>query len=1119
MDESKSIFRRRIFAAVLLFIMIFADEIAAETRVFEIETGNAKMTLREFARQARLSVVMDRSEVRHVQTNGVFGLLVPRDALERMLEGTPLVFKEDLETGAFAVTRSKVSIADLMMHDSEVQAPESEQKSQTTLDKMISPKPLKKKNLLRKAFGGMASFALAASLTFAQDGENGEDEIFELSPFTVDASKDVGYQGGNSRAGSRFNTSLKDTAAAITVFTDEFLDDFSVTSLDELIGYAPNMQEDINDATDNADTSFLGGSDRRGTRIRVRGLEASKAVDFFATEIPIDTYNTERIELSSGPNSILFGFGSPGGLVNTNTKRANPYKDRTSFRFQFAEYGHRRFEFDHNQVLVEDKLAIRLNALSQTADSWRRFNFNEKKRYAAALLFRPSEKSTFVVNYETGELNSSVDRNTNARDSLALYEASGAPTKSLSEYNAGADRPRGINRNTSTRSTYITDVNGTTPFVLRNGGNPRRFLESTYEDISVPSALRAGNTQLPESLLPYDINLSGGPGGFRELDLERYFASFEHRLTPNITLELAYNKEDTSAHVQAIRNNASALYRDPNTEIVSSDITSNVLVPNPNEGRYYLEAFWGADEGAINSEAMRASLAWDLKTERFGNHKIGAMVERTEREAFRYGGFEILVDDDGVAINRANAPGNRNNWLYRRQYVTLGDFESFVPSNPFETVTLESNGVTYHSDFAYTNINGGFTVQETDTVMVATQSRFFKERLNVTAGLRKDRITFNSFGNKIREDGDPVIAGSTVAGTPIFTDEIIRENDFDLNTGTLGAVFHVSQALSVFSNYANNNGQPRFNRRILPDLTLPPPTEGESIDGGFMLNLFDGKVFLRATAYLTTQDNDSNAINLGDIRGRTQRILETLNLNGLITQDEVDARSIEGSQLRGTSSSESTGYELSASFNLSKSFTGLLNFSYTSVERSNIAPEFEEWFNREMPFWLSDPNNGDLVEIEGTTTINDLVDTITEEVASVRRNALGSFGNRPLKISATGRYRLDGKLKGISVGGGVRWQEAAIIGREFLGVDDLNNSLFGDTFEGDDFFNVDAFISYKRKIEMGSKSANLTLQLNISNLTDEDNVRTLRFNRDRSGVARVRLSNPRTARMTVGLQF
>ena len=81
--------------------------------------------------------------------------------------------------------------------------------------------------------------------------------------------------------GSRLNTNLKDMAAAVTVFTPEFLADFGATSLADLVGYAPNMQIAMLDASADAGTSFLGGSDLRDTRIRVRGLSASTALDFF----------------------------------------------------------------------------------------------------------------------------------------------------------------------------------------------------------------------------------------------------------------------------------------------------------------------------------------------------------------------------------------------------------------------------------------------------------------------------------------------------------------------------------------------------------------------------------------------------------------------------------------------------------------------------------------------------------------------------------------------------------------------------------------------------------------------------------------------------------------------
>jgi outer membrane receptor protein involved in Fe transport len=32
--------------------------------------------------------------------------------------------------------------------------------------------------------------------------------------------------------------------------------------------------------------------------------------------IPFDSYNTQSVEITRGPNSLLFGLGTPAGIVN-----------------------------------------------------------------------------------------------------------------------------------------------------------------------------------------------------------------------------------------------------------------------------------------------------------------------------------------------------------------------------------------------------------------------------------------------------------------------------------------------------------------------------------------------------------------------------------------------------------------------------------------------------------------------------------------------------------------------------------------------------------------------------------------------------------------------------------
>ncbi|MGC4081675.1 MAG: hypothetical protein QM736_06120 [Vicinamibacterales bacterium] len=87
---------------------------------------------------------------------------------------------------------------------------------------------------------------------------------------------------------------------------------------------------------------------------RVRGLSGADLTrDFFSTEHPgLDSYNTERIDISRGANAILFGLGSPAGIINnqlkirrtcgkTATRSANRRPFRFAPRSARCEPGHR----------------------------------------------------------------------------------------------------------------------------------------------------------------------------------------------------------------------------------------------------------------------------------------------------------------------------------------------------------------------------------------------------------------------------------------------------------------------------------------------------------------------------------------------------------------------------------------------------------------------------------------------------------------------------------------------------------------------------------------------------------------------------------------------------------
>src|SRR6202030_4202006 len=65
------------------------------------------------------------------------------------------------------------------------------------------------------------------------------------------------------------------------------------------------------------------------TANRVRGISAvDRAQNYYysISSIPLDLYNTESVDIDRGPNSLLFGLGSPSGIVNQNSTQADLHR-------------------------------------------------------------------------------------------------------------------------------------------------------------------------------------------------------------------------------------------------------------------------------------------------------------------------------------------------------------------------------------------------------------------------------------------------------------------------------------------------------------------------------------------------------------------------------------------------------------------------------------------------------------------------------------------------------------------------------------------------------------------------------------------------------------------------
>ena len=208
-----------------------------------------------------------------------------------------------------------------------------------------------KKNFCKSAL--MA--AIAISVSAQGQGTVADDE--SLDEIIVTATKR--------------ETSLMETAVAVSAFGQESLDNQGVKNLLDLDDMVPNLQIGLS-PTDS------------GVQVVVRGLTSNNFTEIGDPTVAMHfdglysprpqaglalMYDVERVEISRGPQGTLFGRNSTAGSVNVISARPNFDIAEGHFEVELGKYSQRAVKGWYN-LPVNDKIALRASILVDRADTW-----------------------------------------------------------------------------------------------------------------------------------------------------------------------------------------------------------------------------------------------------------------------------------------------------------------------------------------------------------------------------------------------------------------------------------------------------------------------------------------------------------------------------------------------------------------------------------------------------------------------------------------------------------------------------------------------------------------------------------------------------------------------------
>jgi outer membrane receptor for ferric coprogen and ferric-rhodotorulic acid len=1001
----------------------------------------AATSIKLFSEQSGRGVIAGTDLVKGVRTNPVRGELTAADALNQMLAGTGLLGIEDSTSGTFAVR--KATEAEKRGAPKKPDEPSREHPNKSESRSRKHTESMKTNPLLSKLAAAIMLVVAPAtsssqpdSIASGSSSGSGGGATIELSPFVVNSQADIGYYSPSTLSGTRLNSSLFDTPASVSEMTGEFLKDIGAVDLQEAVEYALGFENNFEGSNDNL-VLF------QPVQVRARGITTSQLVtrDYFNINSNVDTFATDRLSLARGPNSVLAGVGSAGGIINASSKRAIIGGRGHEVSVMFDDSGSVRAQLDTNFKLSE-RLAFRTNILYERRKTWRDLERTDSDGLQLAGTWRPFENTEIRAEYLTYDQGRLVGLRYAANDEYLDWVRAGSPAvapngEGVMTYPSGT-----VSLGGNDRITFIS--NNASIYNLARGAKSR-----ARSDAGRTSGIKIDDP----GIMPFEVVL-GGPTSTSDNDRELWTLNLTQRLAERLYLDVGINESTVGRNVQR--------------PLVAGDYDLNadpmiVLpggVPNAYFGEFYVEGPADKSASEQNSTNLRAALSYQWSSRKLswlGKHQWLAFWSRSDLESASANFREVNLSPLGGNVAHTSAV----NRVWRRTYLDF--YSNRLPShydhNPyagtepievslarFQTTALQTGTVTP----GFSRYSQELKSEVNESAMIAGQSQFLYDRLVVTYGYREDTLKQDLALNLVDPLTQEVVGADFSAGT---------HNTFSGATRTSGAVFKLFKGLAAYYNKADN-----FSPQGFPDFTggNVGNVKGKGEDYGLKFQTANGRFYAKFGRFETGSTN--------------QAVLASTESQWFFQMWEViegpfgpNATHLANGAGRNwdTRDTVAEGYEAEVVASPVNGLRLMFNWSQTTGATQNSGPRMKAYFAKNLPIFQS---NSTLDLVSAVGTVGDNVGKLDQ-----RLNVAGNWANGGLlkgsykyRYNFRGHYRFsEGRLRGLDVGLGVRVRERRYITADVYGP----RNWYADLSVGYD------------GIKLGSR-VKMSLKLDVTNLLD-----------------------------------
>ncbi|RJT36042.1 ferrichrome porin FhuA [Rahnella woolbedingensis] len=274
--------------------------------------------------------------------------------------------------------------------------------SQRSLSISVQKGAFKRRTLaltITTILGSAAFYAGAATTAPAQ-----EDTINVTASSAPEAAQESAWgpaatiAAKHSATGTKTDTPLVKTPQSVSVVTREEMDMKQPVTVKEALGYTPGVFASRG-SSNTIDAMAIRGFTSVNTNQYLDGIKLQG--DNYS-EVSMDPYMLERVEVLRGPSSVLYGKSNPGGVVSMVSKRptTEPLKE---VQFKMGTDNLYQTGFDFSDAIDDAGVySYRLTGVARSQDAQQ--EMAKEKRYSIAPSFswRPDDKTdfTFLSNFQ-----------------------------------------------------------------------------------------------------------------------------------------------------------------------------------------------------------------------------------------------------------------------------------------------------------------------------------------------------------------------------------------------------------------------------------------------------------------------------------------------------------------------------------------------------------------------------------------------------------------------------------------------------------------------------------------------------------------------------------------------